>query len=293
MPKRAAGLTAREVQTKKTPGLFADGGCLYLRIEPTGAKSWIFRYQVARSRRRDMGLGSTSIYSLKEARQKASQARRLVADGVDPIEERKRARTAASLATAKTMTFRECAEAYVKAHRAGWRNPKHAAQWSATLETYVCPQFGDLPVQAIDTGLIMKSIEPIWTTKPETASRVRGRIEAVLDWAAARGYRAGDNPARWRGHLENLLPKKTKVRAVEHHAALPYAEIGAFMAELRQQDGIAARPLEFAILTAARTSEVLGAKWDEIDFDALLWVVPASRMKAYKEHRVPLSEPAL
>ena len=191
------------------------------------------------------------------------------------------------------MTFAACAERYIASHKVGWRNPKHAAQWPATLGTYVYPVFGSLPVQAVDVGLVMKAIEPIWVQKPETAGRVRGRIERVLDWATARGYRQGENPARWRGHLENLLPKKSKVRRVEHHAALPYVEIGAFMAELRQQEGVPARALEFAILTAARTGEVIGAKWDEIDLDERLWTVPAERMKAGKEHRVPLSDVAL
>jgi integrase len=172
---------------------------------------------------------------------------------------------------------------YIKAHQAGWKNAKHAAQWPATLEAYVYPIF----------GLVMKTLEPIWNTKPETASRVRGRIESVLDWATARGYRQGENPARWRGHLENLLPKKSKVRQVIHHAALPYAEMPAFMAALRQQEGIGARAFEFTILTVARTGEVIGAQWSEIDFEARLWAVPAERMKANKEHRVPLSEPAL
>jgi integrase len=191
------------------------------------------------------------------------------------------------------MTFREGAETYIAAHKAGWKNPKHAAQWPATLATYVYPVFGDLPVQAIDTGLVMKALEPIWTAKPETATRVRGRIESVIDWATARGYRQGENPARWRGHLENLFPKKSKVRRVEHHPALPYDEIGAFTASLRGQGGIGARALEFLILTAARTGEVIGARWDEFDLAQKVWTVPAERMKAGKEHRVPLSAPAL
>ena len=191
------------------------------------------------------------------------------------------------------MTFRQCGEAYIAAHRAGWKNDKHAAQWPSTLTTYVYPVFGDQPVQVVDVGLVMKALEPIWTEKAETASRVRGRIESILDWATARGYRQGENPARWRGHIENLLPKKTKIRPVEHHAALPYPEIGGFMVELHRQDGIAARALEFAILTAARTGEIIGARWAEIDFAERLWTVPAERMKAGKEHRVPLSDATL
>jgi integrase len=191
------------------------------------------------------------------------------------------------------MTFKACAEAYMAAHQAGWRNPKHRGQWTATLTTYVYPHFGDLPVQVIDVGLVMKAVEPIWTEKPETASRVRGRIEAVLDWATARGYREGENPARWRGHLQNLLAPRSKVRRVEHYAALPYSKIGGFMAELHRQEGVAARALEFAILTTARTGEVIGAHWDEIDIARRLWTVSADRMKAGREHRVPLSDRAV
>lgn len=207
--------------------------------------------------------------SLAEARDRATDARRLLASGADPIEERRAARTAAAVEAVKMITFKHAATRYIAAHRAGWRNPKHAAQWPATLETYVFPIFGAMPVDAVDTGVVLQAIEPIWSSKPETASRVRGRIESVLDWAKARGYRAGDNPARWRGHLDNLLPQRSKVRAVEHHAALPYVEIGAFLAELRQQDGVGARALEFAILTAARTGEVIGARWDEINLAAV------------------------
>jgi integrase len=191
------------------------------------------------------------------------------------------------------MTFRECAEAYIAAHKAGWRNPKHAAQWPSTLETYVHPVFGALPVQAVDVGLVMKALEPIWQTKPETASRVRGRIEAALDWATARGYRKGENPARWRGHLDKLLPARGKVRKVEHYPALCYVEMGDFIAGLREQGGVAPRALEFLILTATRTGEVIGARWEEFDLAEKLWTVPGARMKAGKEHRVPLSGRAL
>jgi len=292
MPKRAAGLTARQVETSKKPGLFADGGGLYLQVTESGAKSWVYRYQIS-GRRRDMGLGSVEIFSLADAREKARTARRLVAEGVDPIDNRRAERTAKAVGVAKTMSFKECADAYIRAHQAGWRNAKHALQWSATLTTYVYPVFGSLPVGEVDVGLVMKAIEPIWSTKPETASRVRGRIEVVLDWATARHYRSGENAARWRGHLESLLPKKTRVRAVEHHAALPYVDLAAFMVELREQEGIAARALEFAILTAARTGEVLGARWDEIKMAERLWVVPGDRMKGRREHRVPLSGAAM
>ena len=237
MPKRLiGGLTARQAETRKTPGLFADGGGLYLAVTG-GGKSWIFRYQVA-GRRRDMGLGSADTFSLADAREKAREARRLVAEGTDPIEARRAARAAQVFAATK-------------------------------------------------------AIEPIWAKKPETAGRVRGRIECILDYAAAREWRTGDNPARWRGHLENLLPKPSKVRRVEHHAALPYADMAAFMAELRGQEGTAARALEFTILTAARTGEVLGARWGEINLAERLWAIPAGRMKGGREHRVPLSPAAL
>jgi integrase len=236
-----------------------------------------------------MGLGALHTVTLAEAREKARKYRHQRLDGIDPIELRKVERAEQRLAAAKTMTFRACAEAYIKAHKASWRNARHALQWPSSLSAYVYPVFGDLPVQSIDVGLVMKVVEPLWAAKAETASRVRGRIEAVLDWATAREYRDRENPARWKGHLENLLPKKSKVRTVEHHAALPYVEIAAFMTELREQEGMAARALEFAILTAARRSEVLGARWLEIDLQARLWIIPATRMKSGREHRVPLS----
>jgi integrase len=276
------------VQTEIRPGLYGDGGGLYLQVTPSAAKSWIFRYQIA-GRRRDLGLGPVSLYGLAEARQRAYEARRMVADGIDPIEVKRQQLATASLQRTSASSFRDCAEAYISTHQTGWRNSKHAAQWSSTLKTYVYPVFGDLAVAAVNTGLVMKVIEPMWTAKTETASRVRGRIESVLDWASARGYRQGENPARWRGHLDNLLPARSKVRAVEHHAALPCGEIGAFIAELRQQDGIGARALEFVILTAARTGEALGARWHEFDLDRRVWIVPTARVKAGREHRVPLS----
>jgi integrase len=287
-------LSAQRVRTLKKPGLYADGGGLYLHVTASGAKSWIFRWSRDR-RSRDMGLGTAGDkdVTLAEARDLAANARRLVRGGDDPIEARKAERLQKRLDAAKGMTFRQCAEAYVTAHWNGWRNARHAKQWPSTLEDYAHPVFGELPVQAVDVGLVMKALEPIWTAKPETASRVRGRIESILDWATARGYRQGENPARWRGHLENLLPKKSRVRRVEHYAALPYDEITSFMACLRQEDGVAARALEFAILTAARTGEVRGARWSEIDFKDREWRVPRERTKAQREHRVPLSAQAL
>jgi integrase len=289
---KVAVLSARTVQTLRKPGMYLDGRGLYLRIGPAGNKSWIYRFALG-GKTRDMGLGPSPDISLAEARERATAQRKLRLDGTDPIAARQAGRQRAKLSAAKSLSFKECAERYIASHQAGWKNPKHAAQWPATLSAYVYPAFGLLPVHAVDVGLVMKAIEPIWTEKPETASRVRGRIESVLDWATARGYRHGENPARWKGHLENLLPARSKVRHVEHHAALAYPEIAGFMAELRQKQGIAARALEFAILTAARTGEVIGAKWDEIDLDAKVWTVPGARMKAAKEHRVPLSDAAL
>jgi integrase len=272
--------------------MHTDGGGLYLQVTNGGARTWIYRFMLNR-RAREMGLGPLHTISLAEAREKARECRKLRLEGIDPIEARKAKRGEERLAAATAMTFQECAEAYIAAHKAGWKNPKHAAQWPSTLETYVYPMFGSLPVQAVDVGLVMKALEPIWQEKPETASRVRGRIESILDWAAARGFRKGENPARWRGHLDNLLPARSKVRKVEHHPALPYAEMGEFIAALREQGGVGARALEFLILTAARTGELIGARWDEFDLGANMWTIPTERMKAGKEHRVPLSGRAL
>jgi integrase len=292
---RAGKMTALRVAAiarSKVPGYYGDGGGLFLQISRFGTASWVFRYRVA-GRLREMGLGSLDTIGLADARERARKAREQRLDGLDPIEQRKAARLAVQLDSAKAVSFKDCARRYIAAHQPAWRNPKHAAQWGSTLETYVYPAFGALPVQAVDVGLVLQAIEPIWTVKPETASRVRGRIESILDWATARGYREGENPARWRGHLDNLLPARVKVRRVEHHAALPYAEISTFMAALRAQEGVSARALECAILTAARTGEVIGARWDEINLADKLWTIPAERMKGGREHRVPLSVPAL
>jgi integrase len=276
--------------------LHADGGGLYLQVTPASAgtsKSWIYRYASAAGKERFMGLGSLDTVGLADAREKAADCRKLREQGKDPIDEREAQRGSAAVERAKAMTFDQCAEHYITVHRAGWRNPKHAAQWKSTLATYASPVFGNLPVGSIDVGLVIKVIEPIWATKPETASRVRGRIESVLDWAGSRGFRNADNPARWKGRLENLLPPRSKVRAVQHHAALPFTETDDFMHSLRERDAVAARALEFAVLTAARTGEVLGAKWTEIDLKSQVWTIPANRMKSGREHRVPLAEAAV
>lgn len=292
MARQIDKLNALDVSNAKQRGYYSDGGGLYLQVSESGAKSWVFRFKQD-GKAREMGLGPVHTVSLAEARLKALDCRRARLDGHDPIENRKAARATARLDAAKAVTFQACAERYIAAHKTGWRNTKHAAQWTATLGTYVNPIFGGLPVQAVDVGLVLKAVEPMWATKPETASRVRGRIESILDWATARGYRQGENPARWRGHLENLLPRPSKVRRVEHHAALPYPEIASFMAELHQQEGVAARALEFAILTATRTGEVIGCRWSEVNVAERVWTIPAERMKAGKEHRVPLSGAAL
>ena len=288
MARTIGRLTALKVDKAKTPGMYADGGGLYLRITPEGTKNWVFRFML-NGRPRWMGMGPLHTIGLGEGRTRAAEYRKQRYDGIDPIDARRAERHRARLDSAKSITFEASAEKYIAAHKAGWRNAKHAAQWEATLHTYAYPEIGALAVQAIDTGLVMRVLEPIWSKKAETASRLRGRIEAILNWAKVRGYRQGENPARWRGHLDILLPARAKVRKVEHHAALPYAEIGRFMQALRQQEGIAARALEFTVLTAARTGETIGATWGEIDIDGKLWTIPASRMKAGKEHRVPLT----
>jgi len=304
MAKTLEKLSPLKVQRLTAPGLYSDGGGLYLQIKAAGARSWVFRYRMGgRKTPRDMGLGSLEMVSLADARGKATDKRNLILDGIDPIEARKHDKVAAALDASKAITFKECATAYIAVHREGWRNEKHAQQWTATLEAYAFPKIGKLPVRDIDAGAVLKVLEQkcddlpakptLWSGKTETATRVRGRIEAILDWAKVRQYRTGENPARWRGNLEHSLPNRAKVQKVKHHAALPYGEIGAFMGALRAQEGTAARALEFVILTATRTSETIGARWDEIDQDKGLWIIPAERIKAGKEHRIPLSAPAL
>jgi integrase len=285
-------MSALSVTRATGKGMYADGGGLYLQVTATGAKSWIFRYML-HGRAREMGLGPLHTVSLAEARIKATECRRMRLEGIDPIDARHGQRNQARLEAAKAMTFDQCATAYIEAHRAGWKNAKHGDQWKNTLATYPGPVFGSLPVQAVDTGLVMKALEPIWASKPETATRVRGRIEAVLDWAAVRGYRQGENPARWRGHLDKLLPNRSKIRRVEHHPALPYRQIAEFMNALRRQPGTAADALQFLILTAARTGEVIGATWNEIDLAENVWTIPVERIKGGKEHRVHLSSSAM
>lgn len=288
MPRTQNRLPALKVNSLKEPGLHSDGGGLYLQIAPGGSKSWKFRYTFE-GRVRDMGLGPLADVSLADARDQAAQHRKTVRQGTDPLEERKRQRDARALEAARAITFKDYALMYIEGRKSSWRSAKHAKQWAATLERFAYPHFGHLPIQDVDTAVIFKALKDIWEDKPETGSRVRERIEAILDAAKAIGFRDGDNPARWRGHLKNLLPMPT--RQVRHHPALPFVEVGAFMARLRAVDCLSARALELVILTATRTSEALGARWAEVDMDAGIWTIPAARIKAGKEHRIPLSVP--
>jgi integrase len=292
MARQQQRLSALQVRKLTKPGLYGDGGGLTLQITPTGAKSWLFRYMVA-GKPHGMGLGPTHTVSLAEARQKALDARKMLIDGVDPLAAKKQNQIAVALVDAKMMTFEQCAEAYILAHKAGWKNAKHGDQWTNTLNAYASPVFGHLPVAEIDTGLVVKCLAPIWETKTETASRVRSRIESVLGWATTSGYRTGENPARWKGHLENLLATISKSSRTKNHPSLPWQRIGAFMSALRVREGVFARAVEFAILTACRSGEVRGARLAEFDTAGKLWTIPAERMKAKREHQVPLSDTAL
>jgi integrase len=286
-------LTAKRVaKLLKRPGRYPDGDNLYLQVSRPGKASWLLRYE-RDARERMLGLGAIGTISLGEARERAKAARQQLLDNVDPIDRKRAQRAERALEAAKAMTFAQAAQAYYDRHEKTWKNAKHRAQFLSTLEMYVYPKIGNLPVGEIDTGLVLKCIEPIWSDKTETASRVRGRIENVLGWATVRGYRKGDNPARWRRHLSEVLPMRGKVTKVEHHSALSYGEIAGFIMDLRARDGVAAKALEFAILTAARTSEVIGACWDEIDLQAKTWTIPAGRMKASRLHKVPLCDRAI
>jgi integrase len=285
-------LKALAISKLQEPGYYGDGGGLWLQVSKTGTKSWIFRYTMDK-KQREMGLGSFLVIGLADARERAKACRLLVLDGVDPLGERAARKRQLAAAKAKLITFDQCAKRYVAAHRAGWKNSKHASQWENTLETYASPVIGSLSVDQVDTALVMKVLLPIWDSKTETAKRLRGRIECVLDWAAVHKFRQGENPARWRGHLDHLLANPGKIAPVKNHPALPWQEVGAFMAELRARGGVAARAVEFAILTACRSGEVRGARWSEIDLGAATWTIPAERMKAGREHRVPLSSPAV
>jgi integrase len=294
MPKIARELSALEVNRLKAPGLIAVGVVpgLQLQVSPTGARSWILRVKVG-AKRRDMGLGAYPGVTLAQAREKARHARELIEQGQDPVLQRERKQSKLRAEQASVITFEAAARAYVDAKSVEWSNPKHAAQWPATLTKYAYPTIGKMHVADVQQTHVLQILEPIWATKTETASRLRGRIENILDWAKARGYRKDENPARWRGHLDKLLSAPEKTTKTIHHPAVPVTEVAAFYAALQQRSGMAARALEFALLTAARSGEVRGATWAEIDLDAGLWIVPAERMKARKEHRVPLSASAI
>lgn len=276
-----AGLSARKVATAK-PGKYCDGDNLYLIVSPTGSRKWVLRF-TWRGKAKEMGLGSADSVPLADAREKAATARRMIAQGLNPIDERKR--------TSGVPTFGEMADQVREALSFGFRNEKHKAQWKSTLATYAAPLWTK-PVDTILTDDVLAVVRPIWHAKPETASRLRGRVEKVLDAAKAKGFRTGENPARWRGHLDHLLPKPSKL-ARGHHAAMPYEDVAGFVAQLRERDSTAALALEFCILTAARSGEVFGARWSEIDLEKKVWTVPADRMKAAREHRVPLSGRAI
>lgn len=294
MPKKARELSAIEVKRLSEPGRHAVGGVsgLYLQVTPGAGRSWILRTLVG-NRRREMGLGGYPDVGLADARDAARIARKRLLEGEDPIAQRQAARRALIAEQQKLMTFNQCAAAVIEVKRQEARNAKHAKQWETTLATYASPTMGELGVAEIELAHIVNVLEPHWTTKTETMTRVRQRIETVMSWAIARGYREGENPARWRGNLDAILPKPAKVAKVAHHKALTYENVGVFMNDLRQRSGIAARALEFTILTAARSGEVRGATWEEIDLGAGIWTIPAERMKAGREHRVPLSSDAV
>jgi integrase len=291
MARTIGRLTDLNVRRANKPRLYPDGGGLYLQIARNGSKSWIFRY--GPQGRRYHGLGPLHAVSLSEARERARACRQLILAGGDPIDARRQRDVATKLEAAKAITFSEAAERYVKAHGAAWRNARHRQQWASTIRDYAEPVLGRLPIGAVDTAMVMKVLEPIWTRLPETASRLRMRIERILAWATVQGFRAGENPARWRDHLDHLLPSPEKIARVRHHPAMPYAEVPTFLAALRERPGLAARMLEFVILTSARTSEAVGATFDEIDLRRGIWTIPADRMKGGREHRVPLSDRAI
>lgn len=281
MGRQLHKLSARAVSTLTAPGRHSDGGGLYLSVSPNGARSWVFMWKVA-GKRREMGLGSLRDVSLAKARDRATEARQSLVDGLDPLATRNRP---------KVMTFGEAADALIESMSSSWRNDKHRAQWRMTLTLY-CEPVRSKSVAEVTTEDVLKVLKPLWTEKPETASRLRGRMERVLDFARARGQRAGENPARWRGHLDAVLPKRARLTR-GHHKAMPFDDVPAFIAALREREGVAPRALEFAILTAARSGEVLGARWEELSLEKGLWTVPARRMKAGREHRVPLSRRAV
>lgn len=293
MPKKAKELTALAVSKLKEEGRHAVGGAdgLHLRIS-AGARAWVLRIQVG-DKRRDLGLGAYPDVTLAQARDTAREYRKHVQMGIDPLAHKRQLKSTLRAQQASEKTFKECVDAYIAAKSGEWKNPKHRQQWSNTLATYAEPHIGHLQVSEVDLPHVLKCLEPIWTTKNETASRLRGRIEVILDFATVRKYRAGENPARWKGHLDTLLPAPSKVQKVKHHAAMAIDAVAAFIARLRGKEGMSAKALELLVLTAARSGEVRGASWDEIDLNNKVWIVPGHRMKAGVEHRMPLSRQAL
>ncbi len=300
-----SNLSAVFVKTVSTPGRYGDGGNLWLQVSKRQGriaelkagtslvtKCWLFRY-MRNGKQRSMGLGSATVVTLAQAREKATACSLQLAEGIDPIDARQVLRQGKKLTQARTVTFKHCAEKYIAAHEAGWKSPKHRSQWDQSLELHVYPILGDLSVFAIDTGLVMQVLEPIWSKRPKTADRIRGRIERILSYAKVRGFREGDNPAQWRGHLDQLLPPIRRVATLRHHPALPYQEIYQFLLKLREREWLSSPCIEFLILTVTRSGEARGARWDEIDLSSKIWTIPASRMKGNREHRIPLSARAV
>jgi integrase len=286
-------LNALAVRKLKTPGRYLDGGGLLLHVVSASRRSWIYRYIDTNGRERWLGLGSAATVSLAEAREAAEKAQKLRGQGIDPVDHKRAAKQAAKVEAAKQVSFEAATEAFVTTRASGWKQPRHAQQVRGSLARHAFPIIGAMPVGEIDANAVLRVLQPLWHAKTETASRIRSRIEAVLDFASVRGWRSGANPAIWRGNLKLVLPSKRAVRKVEHFAALDWREAPAFMAKLRQRTGMGAAALRFAIMTAARSSEVRGARWNEIDLENATWTIPAARMKAAREHRVPLSPPAL
>lgn len=292
MARQLHKLNPRRVAAINSPGLYGDGGGLGLRVYPHGGRAWTLRYMIS-GKAREMGLGNANDVSLARARELAAMARAALAEGRDPLGERAKAEAERAAEDVRATTFETFARTFIHRRKAQWTNEKHCAQWLATLEAYAFPTIGKVAVADIDTGMVLELLNKIWVEKTETARRVRGRIETILDAARIEGKRTGENPARWRGHLQVLLPDPRKVRTVLHHASLGYAALPEFMANLKAQPGEAARALRFAILTAARTGEIIGATWNEIDLERRVWTIPAARMKAGREHRAPLSAQAV
>jgi integrase len=284
-------LTALQVQRLRKAGKHPDGGGLYFIIHKGGSRSWAFRY--GRQGAIWIGLGPAHSVSLAEVRERAKALRLQLLDGVDPLAAKRGEKQAARVASARTMTFDQCLDSYHEAHKAGWRNPRHVREWLASMRSHASPILGTLPVADIDTALVCRVIEPLWVNKTATAARIRSRIEAVLDWSKVRGFRQGENPARWKGHLDHLLPDHHAVKGTKHFAALPYAEVPSFLARLREQDSTEARCLEFLILTAARLAQACEATWAEVNLAERTWTISGPRMKARRDHRVALSDRAM